>query len=428
MNFHRLSFNTLLLSISSLFAAQAGASGFQLLEQNASGIGNAYAGSAAVADNASTIFFNPAGMTRLKGNSLSVGLTGIQTSYKFTNGSSAVGALATTGNGGDAGGLGLVPNGYVAWQFSKDVYVGVGVGAPFGLKTEFGNPWMGGAQSVKFDIKTININPSIAWRLNDQWSLGLGLNWQKFDAEYVRVAGIIAAPFPLASSQAKLKAKDESWGWNAGVLYQATPDLRIGASYRSKVKYKLDGSITVSGPSAAINAAGTSGAKADLELPDTFILSAVHKLNDRWELLGDFSWTGWSSIPKLDILRSSGALAQTLDSDFRDTWRIAGGLNYVLDSATTLKFGLAYDRTPIRDDAHRLVSLPDNNRLWLSGGAQWVTGKDSTIDVGVTYLYLKDSSIHNNQGTTLGSPLRGLVDGKFKGNAWLFGLQYSTAF
>ena len=412
-------------------STEVSASGFQLLEQNASGIANAYAGSAAVADNASTIFFNPAGMARLKGTSLSVGVTGIQTSYKFSNGTSSVGALATAGNGGDGGGLGVVPNGYIAWQVNNDVYLGLGVGAPFGLKTEYDNPWIGGAQSVKFDIKTINVNPSIAWRVNDQWSLGFGLDWQKFDAEYVRIAGIIGPPLPvppLSSSPVKLKAKDDSWGWNAGLIYQASPDLRIGVSYRSQVKFDLDGSITVSGPNAAVNAAGTSGAKAQLKLPETFILSAVHRLNDRWEALADLSWTGWSSIPKLDIFRSSGALAQTLDSDFRDTWRIAGGLNYVLDSSTKLKLGVAYDQTPVRDDAHRLVSLPDNNRLWLSGGAQWVTGKDSTLDVGVAYLYIKDSNIHNNQGTAIAAASRGLVDGKFKGSAWLFGLQYSTGF
>ena len=244
----------------------------------------------------------------------------------------------------------------------------------------------------------------------------------------MRIAGIISAPFPLSASRVKLKADDDAWGWNAGLIYQVSPETRIGFSYRSQIEYKLKGNISVSGPSAAVNAAGSSGAMATVKLPDTVIASFVHTLNDRWDLLGDLAWTGWSSIPKLDILRSSGALAQTLDSDFRDTWRGALGATYRYDDATKLKLGIAYDQTPIKDDQHRLVSLPDNNRVWLSAGAQWKNTPDSALDLGVAYLYFKDSGISNNQGTTLGSPLRGLVDGTFKASGWLLGLQYSSGF
>ena len=418
----------ILVTAGCIGAGAVHASGFQLLEQNASGLGNAYAGSAAVADNASTIFYNPAGMTRLQPRAYSVGLAAINTSYKFSNGKSSVGALATAGNGGDGGGLGLIPNGYLAWAINKDWYVGIGIGAPFGLKTENNDPWIGAAQSVKFDVKTININPSVAWRVNDSVSLGFGVDWQKIDAEYVRRVGILGAPFFLSSSHARLKADDDAWGWNAGLLYQVSPDTRLGISYRSQVEFKLKGNITVTGPNPRVNALGTSGAKASLKLPDTFILSGVHTLNDRWELLADLSWTGWSSIPKLDIVRSSGAIAQTLDSNFRDTWRTAVGANYRCSDTTKLKLGIAYDQTPIRDDQHRLVSLPDNNRVWLSGGAQWAMGKDATLDLGVAYLHIKDSGISNNQGTAPALSSRGLVDGKFKSSAWLMGVQYSSNF
>jgi long-chain fatty acid transport protein len=123
---------TALLAVA--FAGSASASGFQLLEQNASGLGNSYAGSAAVADNASTVFYNPAGMTQLSGLQVSGGLTAVGTSFKYTNeGSTNTGALANTGNGGDGGGVGFIPNGYVSWAMSKDLYLGLGIGAPFGI-------------------------------------------------------------------------------------------------------------------------------------------------------------------------------------------------------------------------------------------------------------------------------------------------------
>jgi long-chain fatty acid transport protein len=165
-----------------------------------------------------------------------------------------------------------------------------------------------------------------------------------------------------------------------------------------------------------------------LKLPDTLILSATHLRDERWQMLIDLSWTGWSSIPKLDVVRSNGVIAQTLDADFRDTWRVAVGANYRYSDTAKLKLGVAFDQTPIRDEEHRLTSLPDNNRLWFSVGGQWAMGKDSALDLGVAYLYMKDSGIRNNQGTTLASPLRGLVAGQYGARAWLLGLQYSSAF
>ena len=414
------------------FSGGASAAGFQLLEQNASGIGNAYAGSAASAENASTIFYNPAGMTQLQAREFSVGVTAVNPSFKFSNGSSNTGALTNTGNGGDGGGWGVIPNAYLSWALNKDLYVGLGIGAPFGLKTEYNNPWIGAAQSRKFEIKTININPSIAYRVNETVSLGFGLDWQKLDAEYVRTAGIFTTAqvgVPLSTTPVRLKLDDDAWGWNVGALFNVSPATKVGISYRSSIKFKTTGDITLSGPSAAFNASRTGAAKATIELPDTAILSATHNLNDRWELLGDISWTGWSSIPKVDIFYTTGTLAQTLDTKFRDTWRYAVGANYRVNEAWKLKLGLAYDQTPVPNKEHRLVSLPDNDRTWFSIGAQWKPSKQTAVDFGAAYLYVKDAKIHNNQGTTPGtSAMRGLVDGTFKDNAWILGAQYSQSF
>jgi long-chain fatty acid transport protein len=170
--------------MAALFSGHAGASGFQLLEQNGSGLGTAFAGSAAVADNASTIYFNPAGMTKLQAHEFSLGVDAVRPSFKFTNNSSSVAPAATGSNGGDAGGWTAVPNGYLSWALTKDLYLGVGVSAPFGLLTEYDSDWAGRFQAIKFDIKTVNVNPSIAYRLNDKVSLGFGVNWQKMDAVY----------------------------------------------------------------------------------------------------------------------------------------------------------------------------------------------------------------------------------------------------
>lgn len=399
-----------------IFSGAAMASGFQLFEQNASGIGNAYAGSAAVAENASTIYFNPAGMTQLQKFEVSGGVSVVKPSFSFNNKGSSVGGLTGTGDGGDAGGWAFIPNGYASWGVTKDLYVGIGISAPFGLKTEYDDRWVGAAQSRMFEIKTINVNPSVAYRLNEKVSLGFGLNWQKIDATYERLAGINA---PFSSSVAKLTLSDDAWGWNAGALFTLSPSTKVGLSYRSSIKYKTEGHTN-------LNGAWLNDSKASLTLPDTAILSVTQKLSDRWEMLGDISWTGWSSIPKVDILRANGSLAQVLDTDFKDAWRVALGANYQLNSAWKLKYGIAYDQTPVRGATTRLVSLPDNDRVWLSFGAQWVPDKAQKIDLGVAYIHVRDSKIRNDQTTVV--PSRGYVAGEYSGNIWVLGAQYSYAF
>ena len=396
----------------------ASASGFQLLEQNASGLGNAYAGSAAVAENASTIFYNPAGMTQLRDREISGGLALIKPSFKFHNSTSDVGAIGTTGEGGDAGGLAALPNGYVSWSLSRDLYVGVGLGAPFGLKTEYDNQWIGAAQSTLFEVKTYNINPSVAYRVNDAVSLGFGVNWQRLEANYERVRTTAQPNIPVA-----LQLSDDSWGWNVGALFVVSPSTKIGISYRSAIKHNTDGTLDV-------NNVKVFDAKAGLELPGTAILSVTHQLSDKWQMLGDVSRTGWSSIPKVDIMNATtGSMEplQTLDTDFKDAWRLALGANYQYDDAWKLKFGVAYDETPVKRASRRLVSMPDNDRVWLSLGAQWAPDKASSLDLGLSYIFIRDSKINNDQGTAA-APLRGRVTGDYSGNIWVFGAQYSMSF
>jgi long-chain fatty acid transport protein len=429
--------SALLLGVCSGYAS---AGGFQLLEQNVSGLGNSYAGSAAVADNASTIFFNPAGMTQLKDREFSAGVAAIGPSFKFSDSGSSAGAFTAAGTGGDAGSWAAVPNAYMSWALNKDLYVGVGLSAPFGLKTEYSSPWIGSAQSNSFSVETLNLNPSIAYRVNEAVSVGGGVSYQHIDAKYKRLAATGPVPIPASlgggvvpgavttTSTVTATLKGDAWGWNVGALFTVSPATKVGVSYRSTVTQDTTGDIAVSGLSSGFNGLQSSGAKASLKLPDTAILSATHQFNDKWQLLGDVSWTGWSSIPKLDLVRTSGlqngATAQTLETDFRDTWRVAVGGNYQYSQDMKLKFGLAFDQSPVKGETTRMVSLPDNDRTQISTGAQWALRGGSTLDLGLAYLMISDATINNDQRATA----RGLVKGSYSGNAWILGLQYSMPF
>src|SRR5574343_464181 len=366
------------------FSGGASAAAFQWWEQNASGLGTAYAGSAAVADNASTVFFNPAGMTQLTGFQLSAGVTGVGPSYQYRNN-------AGVESGGDAGGWAAVPNGYMSWQMTKDLYLGFGVSAPFGLATEYNTPWAGAAQAIKSEIKTINFNPSVGYRVNDKVSLGFGINYQTINGELTRTG-------------VALKGDDASWGWNAGALFTLSPAMRVGIAYRSAIKHRLEGTVN-----------GALPVRADVELPDTFTLSVWQQVSDRWEAMGDLSFTRWSTLQRFDVYRrDTNTQLPGEVFNYDDSWRIAWGAAYKVNDAAKVKFGIAYDRTPVRNES-RSARVPDNDRLWLSLGGQWNAGRHGKIALGYSYLYVKDPSIV-------------APGGKYDASAHIVGLQYSVGF
>ncbi|WP_368639896.1 porin [Castellaniella ginsengisoli] len=426
--------SALILGLGAMGAAHG--AGFQLLEQNASGLGNAYAGSAAIGENASANFFNPASITLLPGMNVSAGAVAIKPSFKFSDGGTTgpTGAAMTGGDGGDAGSWAAVPNAHFTWEVNPRVWLGLSVGAPFGLMTDYEKGWAGRYHSEKFAIESININPSIAFKATETLSVGVGLNWMQLDADYRK-----AQPFshPLLGGyqgdlEARVKAKGDGWGWNAGLMWQATPDTRFGLSYRSKVKIDADGTTRVSNRSvnnpAAIGAITASGAfgphnaETTVELPDTATLSVVHQLNERWTLLGDVSWTGWSSIPELKI-KNTGIPDATLDLRFKDAWRVALGATYRHSDRWTFKGGVAWDQSPVQDDAYRPSSLPDNDRYWVSVGAQYNFSKNTAIDVGYAHLFVKNTSVNNAS-----SPEAGTLKGDYKSSADLIGVQFSHRF
>ena len=399
-------------------ASQAHASAFALIEQSASGLANSYAGAAAAADDASIIFYNPAGMSLLPGGmQVSAGLALINLSVKFSDsGSTAPAGIGSLGgNGGDAGDLSAVPNVYFAMDVAPNWKVGVGVGVPFGLKTEYDPTWVGRFQAIKSDISTLNINPSVSYKLDDKMSFGFGLNYQQIDAELSRAVVI----GPGAESVATVKGKDTSWGFNAGAMFQATPDTRLGVSYRSSIKYNVSGTVNV----AAVPALN-GDANLDVKMPDTFSIALNHRLDSKWTLLGDATRTGWAKIKDLTIVTSNGQPPSVTPENFKNTWRVGVGATYRYSDDWSIKTGLAYDQTPV-NDTDRTPRLPDNNRIWLSVGGQYKLSKDGTLDFGYAHLFIKDASINQNAGSAAAN---GQLVGTYKGTVDVLGAQFAYRF
>jgi long-chain fatty acid transport protein len=430
-----------------VFSGAVGASGFQLLEQG-SGLGNAYAGSAAKSNDASTIFWNPAGMTQLGPRAVSGGLTAVKASFKFDDKGSQVGEFGPggrmgAGDGGDAGNWGYIPNGYLSWALTPNLYVGLGIGAPFGLKTKYDEPWRGSAQSNEFDIKTMNINPSIAFKVNDMVSLGAGVSWQKIEADYYRRVAINSSPrfgaLPQVTSH--MSIDDDAWGWNVGAVYALAGDQgRSVVPLDHPVSYRGQGEAERRRYAGGQRHGGCAQQCRWREQRQGRPQGAGHLHPERDAEAERSLGTAWATSPGRGGVRSrmstsiaprDSRAAHSRRLSMR-TSRTRTALPWVrripFPRRSRLQFGLAYDQTPVKNSTSRLTSLPDNDRTWFTFGTQWKPAKEQTLELGLAYLYISDTKINKNETTANPLTNRGTVIGDYDSSVWILGAQYSLAF
>ena len=409
-------------SIAASLAAISGtaaASGFALIEQSASGLGNAFAGGAASAEDASTIFFNPAGMSRLQGKQIAVAVNAIKPSAKFSDTGSALPApRPLTGDGGEAGSLPLVPHAYFSMEATPAMHVGLGINAPFGLQTQYDANWIGRFQAIKSKIETINLNPSVSYKLNDAVSIGAGLNYQRITGELTSAVNLV-----VAEGASSVTGSDAAWGFDLGAMFNVNPQTRVGVAYRSRIKYSMSGSVVFTGGVPAANGPITLA----ITTPDSFSVSAFHQLSDRWDIMGDASWTGWSVLQQLNVVRTTGTPILTVQENWRDTWRVSVGANYHYNDRWLARVGIAYDQAPV-SDAFRTARIPDADRTWLSVGGQCKPSKESALDFGYAHLFVNNANINDLQGATGGTPAKGNLVGTYSNSVDILSAQYTRSF
>ena len=405
------------------------AAGFALSEQSGSGLGNAFAGAAAVAEDTSTIFFNPAGMTYIQGTQFAGAIHAIKPTARFNDDGSVKATFsgAAGGDGGDLGDWALIPNLYYKTDINDSLKLGLGINAPFGLKTEYDKDWIGRFQGVKSELKTININPSLALKLNDKLSLGAGISamW----SEAILTSAVNLALIGQPESTAKSKGSDWGFGFNLGAIYELD-NTRIGIAYRSRVIQHLQGKST--SPSTALN--GTPSATlntditADLTLPETLSISTFSQLNSQWDILTDITWTRWSRFKDLTIMRDNGSnsVLSSTDEQWSNTMRYSLAVNYKYTDAVKLRAGVAYDEEAISND-YRTVRIPGNDRIWLSLGASYQYSPVTKLDVGYAHLFVKDAKIDENQNT-LASRFKGNIQGEYHGHVDILSVQLTHNF
>ena len=426
------------------------AAGFALIEQGVGGLGNAYAGGAASAEDATTVFFNPAGMTRIPGQEVIVGAHIIMPSAKFNNeGSTHVlqaktGVPLTGGNGGDGGVTKVLPNFYYTKKLGDRFAVGIGVNSPFGLATDYESSWVGRYHALESDVVTVNINPSVAYRINDHLSIGAGLNIQYINATLSNAidfgtldaigafrpaipAGALKLVPQMSDGLARVEGDHWGLGYDLGLLYEFNKATRIGIAYRSSVTHSLKGDATFTNvPAPLTTAFRNTGVTADIKLPDSFSVSASHDFNPQWTVMADVTWTNWSVFNELRVKFDSGQPDAVTTVNWRDSYRYSLGLTYRPDNRWTCRTGVAYDETPIPDEQHRTPRIPDGNRLWTAVGAGYKFSRLISMDLGYAHLFVSDPKISK---TPAGEDLtRGGLNGTYDARVDILSAQLTFTF
>lgn len=493
----RLTLTALTLIAAGAFAPQAQASGFQLREQSPLAQGNAFAGVSAGIGDVSGMFFNPAMMTQLDGWQASFGGTYVGLNVKLSELSASrtptltalgfnvlpgtttslmpISGPSTHGNSGISA---ILPEFNVMYSVNKDLKLGFSVNVPFGLTTEYDANWIGRYHALKSDLKTIDLAPSLAYRVNDQFSFGVAFIARKADAELtnavdygtalaLKVGSSLAAaglspvaPGPTQNSpvavvamgapnatfgtpgfaipgawdgKAGLKGDGWGYGWKAGFTWQPTKDFRLGGAYAAAMSMTLKGDASFEFPAtlpptdlAALNGAGLHNGKgeAELNMPATASLGFDWQATPTFSLQGEVAQSTWSRFKELRVKFNTGAPDSITDENWRDTWFYSVGGTWKLDQAWTVRGGVGFDQGAV-DDNHRTPRIPDNDRKWVSLGASYRFSKKTTVDVGYTHLFIGDAKI--NLTGTGDNTTRGSLTGNMKATIDILGasLRYS---
>lgn len=386
------------LSLALASAASHGvASGFAINEQSVSSMGTAFAGRSSSADDASTVFGNPAGMARIKREQVSGGIALIHAKTDIDNASGS-----TRGsNDGDMVPFIGAPMGYYVKPLDDNWSFGLGLYVPFGLVTDYERNFQGGYHGDRSEVRVVTLQPTLSYRFNEQLSIGFGPTINRIDGE---LTSAVNNPIPGAGDgKVEIKGDDTALGYNLGVLFELSPQSRFGLTYHSKVDYRLKGDTKVSGPGFVIgSSAGSYDASLELTTPESVDVSVTHDLNADWTLYAGSTWTRWSRLEEIraDNKGVGGLLAGALTSinepqNWHDTWAHAVGAAYKLNRRWTLRAGLAVDQSPT-NNADRSPRIPSGDRTILSLGAAWSPNEDMTVDLAYSYLMEDDADIERD--------------------------------
>lgn len=402
-----------ILAVGANTTQTARAGGIGLYEVATPDVGLASAGYAARADDASTLFKNPAGMSRLEGAQFQ---GGIQALYGSVNFSPDAGTSARLGSDDGGNAVGWLPGGsfFVTMPLNDQWQIGLGSCSYFGLAENYNNSWVGRYYVERSALVGMSLLPSVSFKVNDWLSIGAGLNamYGLLDTK----VGVNNTPLELRDTpDGQMALKDTAWGFgaNVGVLIQASEKTRFGITYLSPVKLDFADTPTFTGlgPVLSERLAHPSELNLGTKVPQSVMLSAYHDLNAKWSVMADFGWQDWSQFGDVQAGVESGGTT-TLKLHYQDTYHGAVGAQYHASEKWVFSGGVAFDSSAV-DSQNRTVTLPMGQTWRYSLGAQYQLSETMNVGAAYTFMWAGDMSV--DQGDALS--LRGRVSGSYD-NTW----------
>ncbi len=434
----------LVMVVLSVVNPAAMAAGFMLQEQNAVQTGDFGAGGAAIAEDASTNFYNPAGLVRLKIPELVLAANYIQLNTQYSGSvnyiNAAAGANTTQQVTDNRGGSGnVIPAFHLAYPLADGLVAGLSLVTPMGLSTNYQSDTYVKYNATKTALNTLDIAPSLGLALTRHWSLGLGADIERLSAQLNNYATFNPADTSIdTDTLSQNKAYAWGYGYHGGVLYQVSPQTRFGLAYHSQVAFAATGNSTFTGP-LAIGSSSTppsyhdNTASVKFRQPANTMLSAYHNFGNAWSLLGTITYTQWDVFKNLNLQNvvvldpttfGPGTIDVNLPQNFHNTWRASLGANYRVNEAWLVRAGVGFDQTPT-NNADRNLRLPDENRYATSIGAHYQITRMVGLDGGWTHEFIRNAAINNTE--TEGSQ-QTTVNGMSKSSADVIGVQLTWHF
>ena len=396
-----------------LCCQQAEAGGLMLYEIGTDNTGLANAGAAARAQGPSTIASNPAGMSYLPGTQITAGLQVLYGDLSFDRDSNTNVPGSGSGNALDP-----IPGGsfFVTHQLDDHWSVGFGQYGDFGLAENYDNNWSGRYFAQNASVLGVSMVPSVAYRFNDQWSVGIGVKamYGMLKAD----TAIDRSPFGLTDrSDGQFKYRDNDWGFgaNVGVIYAPQPGTRLGLTYTSKVDLNFEDKLDVKGDGPLLRRLDNANTQLDMTVPQTVTLSLFQQLDRQWALLASVNWQDWSEFGQVGVqvdTTANNAQSTTIDANYKDTWHLSLGAQYQATRQLLWNVGVAYDSSAV-SDSNRTVTVPMAESWRLATGATYALNKDTDVNVSWAMVWLGDMPVDQSK-TVSGDRISGQFD-----SAWI---------
>jgi long-chain fatty acid transport protein len=386
-------------------ATQVHASAFAVRENSTEGVATVFSGDVSAADSAATAYNNPAGMTQLHGHQIEIGAVAVFPTINFHGSATTAGTPTPGNNGNNAGRAAAAPNLYGVLDLSDQIKLGIAVNAPFALVVKNNAGWYGRYLAIDSAVMSTNINPSVAYKVNDKISLGAGVS-----AQWLR--GTLSQGFnqsALGAPDALVRFKGDNWGfgYNFGALFKPLEGTQIGATYRSKVAHQLNGDLDflrIAAPLAGTLQSGT--AKANFDMPASATVGITQAVTPLLKVSLTAQWTQWSSIKFLNF--QSRTATAPLNLAFSDTWFTSIGASYQWNDALTLRGGIGWDQSPV-DNRYRTVSIPDQDRYMVGLGFGYKITSALTLDGAYAHYFASHASMNGSINNTDNNPFGATV-------------------